>query len=496
MTPARISRATALATPLLLVSLAAGAVEIEPAITLGEIYTSNVDLQPDGLEESEWVTRVAPQIAIDYQGAGLVASLDYTLEALFYAEDSDRNEAYNQLSSSALLDLLGDDLRLRAAAVIDQVNIEPERPVSNSNINTTGNRTDAMSWNIGPEWSRKVLGNSEVDGFAVVGKVDFDEPTSQDVDTVGGRFSLHTDPRSRSVGRYELAYEYDQLDYEISGETVVQTAYLQLGYRVNDSLEFFGLGGLDNDIEDPSDTTLSEGRWELGVATEFGANRIRAAFGHRYFGPTYAFSWDIKGNESSYRLSYSEAPSTSDLTALEELPTDPTIVEPEPPPPDSDLGRPGNPTRFVISRADADATWSLYRSQIYVNVFWEQREDQVLVSEDQSAVTNFDTEESYGTNLGFSWEVGPKSLALFNASWRHREYNDLNAPGCDITVPGTCTSIGDDDTLTTLEAGLDHTLGPKTGVGFRLGLQRRADTSTGVSDYDEFWGSVQLVRTF
>ena len=454
-----------------------------------------MDLLPDGQEESEWVTRVAPRIDLGYQGPGLVLGVDYTLEALFYAEDSRRNEVYNQLNSAALLDLIGDDLRLRATAIIDQVNTAPERPVSNTNINTTGNRGDAITWTVGPEWRRNVLGNSEVDGLATIGAVDFDAPTSQDVDTVAGRLSLHTDPRSRSTLTYDLAYEYDQVDYEISGETVVQTAYLQLGYRVNNSLEVFGLGGLDNDIEDPSDNSLSEGRWEAGVGVEAGAHRLRAAFGHRYFGPTYAFSWDIKGNDADYRLSYSEAPSTSDLTALNELPADPTVEDPGQPPPDSNLGRPGNPTRYVLSRADADATWSLYRSELYVNLFWEEREDQVIVN---SAATSasLEDEDSYGINLGLRWEVGSRSVASFAGTWRNRSFNDLADSGCDVSVPGSCASLGGEDNLATLQAGLDYTLGLKTGAGFRVGMQRRSDTSSGVSEYDELWASVQLVRTF
>lgn len=471
---------------------------IQPSVTVAEIYTNNVDLAPSGQEEDEWVTRLAPRINLIYEGTSLQATADYTLEALFYANDSDRNEVYNQLNSAALLDLIGKDLQLRGAAVINQVNLAPEQPVSNSNINTTGNRSDATTWNLGPQWHRDVLGNSEIEGYATIGQVNYDARDSQDVDTVSGRFALQSSRKRRPTVGYELAYEYDKVEYELSGDTVVQTAYLQLGYQVNTDLELFVLGGLDNDIEDPTDDSLSEGRWEAGFSTNIGASHMRAAVGHRYFGPTYSFLWELEDFDSTYRISYSEAPTTSDLTAVSEIPTTPATgggTTPTPPP-DSDLARPGNPTRFILRRGDALGSWQLHRTELSVGLFWEERQDQVFASDQLATTADLSNEESYGFDAGLSWEIGAKSVASLTADWRHREYNDLEGAGCDPLDPAPCTPLAADDELTRLIGAIDYTLGLKTGLGFRLGWQRRGGAADGSSDYDELWGSVQLLRKF
>ena len=58
------------------------------------------------------------------------------------------------------------------------------------------------------------------------------------------------------------------------------------------------------------------------------------------------------------------------------------------------------------------------------------------------------------------------------------------------------TPPSDQDDLYTLRAGLDHELGERTNLQFATGYQTRQGTSGGTGDYDEFWASVQVIRTF
>ncbi len=476
------------------------AIEFQSDLGLAEIYTSNVDLAAGALEEDEWVTRLAPHVSLNYASPMLELMADYTLEALFYANDSERNQSYNQLDSRVLLDLIGKDLQLRGLGVINQVNVSPERPVANNNLYTTANRTDATTWSLGPQWQRDVFGGSEVSGYATFGEVNYDDPRSQDIDTISGRFSLHTRPRLRPAVSYELTYEYDKLDYLVSGDSVVQTAYLQLGYRLNNSLELFVLGGLDNDIEERLDGALDESRWEAGFDTETGVGRLRAAVGHRYFGPTYSFQWSLTSNDANYRISYREAPTTSDLTRVREIPAAWGTGTGVPPllPPDSNLGRPGDPLRYISRRGDALGSWHLLRTELSAGLFWENRRDQVLTG--PGGVTNVSlyNEESYGFNLGARWEAGPRSVIILGANWRHRDYNDLASAGCDPLNPDPliCQSSSDGDEMTWLTAGLDYAFGQKTSLGFQLSWQRRSGTASEDIEYKEFLGSIQLRRRF
>ena len=198
------TRAACLAAIIAIYPLTGSALDIEPSITVGEIYTSNVNLTSDNVEPLRVQGRLGDQgraARSDWlRGSRLDLDIDYTLEALLYAKDSDRNDVYNQLSAAGLLDLIGEDLQLRADGSISQVNISPDEPVTNSNINTTGNRANATIWSIGPEWQHRMFSNSEVDGHLSVGHVDYNEPSNQDTNTT--QLQNVTTTSGRIVGAY------------------------------------------------------------------------------------------------------------------------------------------------------------------------------------------------------------------------------------------------------------------------------------------------------
>ena len=163
-------------------------------------------------------------------------------------------------------------------------------------------------------------------------------------------------------------------------------------------------------------------------------------------------------------------------------------------PPDSSLARPGNPTRFVLKRGDAGASWLFFRSQLAFDMFWEARQEQVFAGTTPGSSAGLNDEESYGARLGFRWEVGARSVASAAATWVHRDYNNLANSGCTPDLSSTCNVNNSNDVLATAQAGLDYALGLKTSLGFGVALQRSNGSVAG--DYDEISARVQLVRTF
>lgn len=478
------------------ISLPAMALDILPSVELTEIYTDNVDLQPDGQKEHEWVTRVAPSLRLEHAGPGLVVDVDYTLESLFYAEDSDRNEVYNQLASSAVLDVLGRSLQLVAAAEIEQINLSPERAVASSNVNATGNRGDQRMFSIGPQWRRSVFGSSVLDGHVTAARIDFsaDEAMAQDVDAVYGRVALHSDlDLWRPVISYELAYEYHRFDYEISDEVIVQSSYLELAYNLSDSFALLGLAGLDSDIEDLRSRSMKEGRWEAGFRAATGNSRVRAMMGHRYFGTSYAFEWENTQPDAGYRLSYEETPVTTELSSLERIgiPAVPGEM-PAPLPPDGALSRPGAAVRYVLKRGDASIDRRLFRTAVRLALFVEDREDQVMQGAGGTLGTALHNERAYGGSLRLQWEAGARATIAFDGNWIHRRVNDLS----DCTQGGgaSCDLQRYSDKLTNLRLDLNYLLGTRTTLTAGLGWLDRNGSL--LVDYDEFYARVQLAHAF
>jgi hypothetical protein len=483
---------------LLLGSSAATALEIEPRVSVGQIYTSNVNLAPDGEEESDWVTRLAPGVNVLLEGTRVRAEVDYELESLFYADESDRNEVYHQLDGDLLADLIGEELQFGARGGISQVSVSPELPISSSNIPVTGNRTDAVTWYAGPEWNKELFSNSVAVGHMRIGQVLYDDSPRtdeatpsvdfdiQDIDTIDGAFYLRSLEESPRPLRYEVAYEYQSVDYETSGELVQQSTWLRLGYQTTPAWQVFALAGLDSDFEDVNDDSLDEGRWETGVAMGTDFARFEAAVGHRYFGTTWRLAAEYVDEDINYRLSYQETPTTSDLTNYRELPTAPPAEGAAPPPPASSLDRAGAPALYLYKRADAAISRALYRSRASAGVFWERREDVRAFDRDPTLEVFLDDERIYGAFAELGWDLGERTTMGVNASWENREYNNT----IDSTVPGY------DDDLFFLRLGLDRELGLRTRALLGTGWSTRDRKDDPGGDYDEYWASVELVRTF
>jgi hypothetical protein len=496
----------ALAAAVLALAGPAIALEISPAIQLAETYTSNVNLgsgEPGDPEESEWITSIVPSLRLGHDGNGLDVELDYALQALLYAEESDRNEVFHRLGARTLLDVIGEELQLSARAGVTQVNVSPDEEVTNNNLNTTGNRSNAVSWEAGPQWRTVLFGQTVLDGFARAGARYYDDEArgtdgddvalsgAEDLDTLEGRVSLRTAEDATARVSYDLGYEFDRLDYEDTGEVEQQSASLRLGYRLTEGFQVFGAGRLESDFEDGNDSSLSEFGWEAGFTASSALTRLEASGGQRYFGTTWRLALSRTGEDSTYRISYSETPNTSDRSlrqrALEQAGDGPVGEEP-----DDGIDRFGSPRRFLQKRASATATWRLSRSSFSLRGFWDQREDQREFNAESPTPVDIDDEESFGGSARFSINLGERTTAGLAAAWRRREVMREVTPG---------ETESNDDDLTSLNLNVDYRLGERTSLGFSSSWQQRdgaADDTiaTGSGEYDEFQASVRLARSF
>jgi hypothetical protein len=458
---------------------AAGAFDIQSAATVGEYYSSNVALAADGQEEDEWVTALQPEIIVSNTGARLDLNLTYTPELLYFADDSNW-EFFNRLSSAAILRLFAEQLYLDADAAMFQSNVDPDRPLANSNVyDATGNRTDGTRWQVGPRWEQPLFGQSEATAYYRVGRLDYDQPDDPDLvvedeDWVTGGFRLGDRPEAAGTAGYELAYQYDEIEYELSDKVKWASAHLQLIGRLPSDLQVSLLGGLESDIREPDSASLDEGRWEIGLAADLADDQLSAGLGHRYFGTTYRFSWRREQDDRSYWASYDETPSTTDYRSLRDLatPGEPSGI---PPPPDSGLEQPGTGDVSIVKRFDLGTAWTRYRSSLTWSVFWEDREDEVVLTPDTPDEPSAD-ETALGTVIDFTWNIGVRTDGTLGASWTHRDFD-----------------TGEDDSYE-VSAGLTHDVGVRTSVGFGLGWQTR--DLGGTADYDEYWARVELTRRF
>jgi hypothetical protein len=375
------------------------------------------------------------------------------------------------LDSDARFNLIGDELKLAGQAVYTQFDVDPTKQLANSNIPITGNRSNAFSWRIGPDWFRKIPFDSQISAKYRYGQVDYDNEQSQDVDSQRFILELSSDSDVASSMTYDFEYNYWILDYEISGEVRDQRLTFTLRQELNENFSVFGRVGSESDIRDRQDGSLSQSSWEVGSNY---ANRdfsVLAALGERYFGTTYRFN--LSQRLANFRLtaSYSEQPGTTESFYLAEIPVDAEgVIVPEPPP--SGLDEPGSAATFIRKRADGGIGWQGHRLAANVVVWWDERDDLRATVDDPDTRT---TINSIGSSIGLTWQAGARTTTRLWSAWANRE----------------TSSVVKDDKTWSIGANVGYDLGQYTTLGSGIGYSRST-----ANDYEEFHASVSISRKF
>lgn len=463
------------------ISYSAYAAEFEPSINLAGYYTNNLFLLPDELRESDWVTQLRPGIVINHESSRIIFNFDYALQALFYANNDQFDEVFNQLDSSAWVDLVGDELVLFASANVTQVNVRPGEPLANTNIPVTGNRSDANILTVGPRWTRRLFLGSEIDAYVYTGKASFDAADTQDVVPVRVGVTLQPYDSAHRT-RYRVAYNYVSLDYDISGDIKNQELSVELARDVSESTALTALVGLESDLEDLSDDSLSEWRWEAGFNTGAGDNTLSASFGHRYFGDNFRVAWARSSAKRRFTLTYREFPSNSDFLDIQRIPTEPADPDALPPPPDPDSGlnRRGAAGRFINKRFDTSLSFYGYKNTMTLTAFFD---DRVSLIEDTPDV------DSFGVIFDFNRSLGVRTDFSSVFSWTRREAFIIDPD------TGLESGLGEDDTYN-FSATVSHLFGRATTVTLEGRYDMQDDDGNIVRNYDAVLLMLGWTRSF
>ena len=122
---------------------------VSPRVTVAETYSNNMGLTPV-LQESGFISNVAPGLRIDGSGARFNAFLDYRRDYLFYHGNSHWDREQNLLNSYARLEAVDNWLYVDASANIDQRTVSAFGPVSLDSRNASENQTEVRTTQIAP----------------------------------------------------------------------------------------------------------------------------------------------------------------------------------------------------------------------------------------------------------------------------------------------------------------------------------------------------------
>jgi uncharacterized protein (PEP-CTERM system associated) len=305
------SRRVSLPLPLLpllslLLPAPAGAVDwlVKPSLRLRESYTDNALRAPPGQAQSDFITEIAPAIALIGTGPRLRVHLDYSWHKYLSGQRADTDN--HQLHAAADAELVKDWFFLDANASVSRRNISPFGPQLIDDLPDTDNASTVRTTSISPYLRHRFRG-------LATGELRY---TRNTVDSGGELLSVHSDemevllsgePRA---GGWSWNASHDVRRTQDSKLMPVRMQRSSVGLRYPFSSKWAATASAGTEKEGYISTSgkAPEGRfWSLGgVWTPSPRTSVAFSTGKRFFGTTYSLDANFLQRHTNWQLSYSE----------------------------------------------------------------------------------------------------------------------------------------------------------------------------------------------
>jgi uncharacterized protein (PEP-CTERM system associated) len=412
----------------------AGDWDITPRISLAEIYTDNIDLEPDN-ETSAWITEISPGISVHGSGGRFEANIDYQMENFFSSENNYNVNTNHQLLANTTTELAKNLFFLDANARAGQAILDASGTLSRNNYTNDRNRTDFYSYSVSPYITPHF--GAYADAILRYGydRVVYSEGDASDSTTNRVEASI-VNGRRFSLLSWGANYSYrdESRDSSSASDVTFERANGNARFRLTRYFSVVGQGGYTNDDFDTRDDLDDGSYWALGgfwqhsrfysLEALTGNNLTTATLGlfptrrtelvvnyrDRDVGTNPGEVWTGSFSHYTRRSSWSarhiEDTTTSQQQQLEDqdgfLLIDPITGEPNPNPQPGDV--------VVVAPTGLRAT-----------IFYEQRR----------FLTSLEEEDSHGINGSWNWRFAPRTSSILTASWQRSTRDRINSSDSD-----------------------------------------------------------------
>lgn len=259
----------------------------EPTIELRQIYTDNVNLQPEGRAHGQFLTDIAPGLRVKHKGPRLV--LDGQFQQHLYLntkKELGTRRSSNSLRASAKAELLDDMVFLDASASMFQTGVSPFGPLAADNDYASANRANVKTWQLSPYLVNRFgrLANSELryrhDSVDAGGS----GLGSTEGDTLSYRLTSGTAWNDLGWG---LKLSDQTIDDKVRNDSHIRSGSVDLSYQLRPTLGVTGAFVYDDyDYEALGGANGGNG-WSGGLRwTPSRRTSVQASVGRRYYGPS------------------------------------------------------------------------------------------------------------------------------------------------------------------------------------------------------------------
>jgi len=266
---------------------AAGAsVSVVPSLSVQQTFTDNVALSTDN-RRSESITQISPGISIAGRSGRVQGSLDYSLNALFYARESDRNTLQNALNGVVRAELIDNHAFIDARATISQQTISAFGTQSGNSGLINDNRSEVATLSVSPSLRGNLGGVVDVAATAGWSASHSDSTDAGDTTSLSALLSLGG---RQGLFGWGLNATRQVSGYASEQDVTQDSVIASLSFSPDTELRLTLRGGREaTDVQ--GGTRQSSDTWGWGVdwiPTE--RTQLSLQSDRRYFGSSHTFT--------------------------------------------------------------------------------------------------------------------------------------------------------------------------------------------------------------
>jgi len=261
----------------------AGDLRITPSVELRETFSDNIDLAPDGQDESAALSEVVPGMTLRTDSARLQGALD--LFPILRHETAGADEGFSlagDLAGFGELEAVEDHLFLDAQASVSQ------QVLDNRAVASTANEKTVALYRLSPNFRHRFAGFAEAEARYRLSQVFINADDNAGGTPTASDSTTHSVTASLASGhdftrfRWNLAGLLEEQDRSAAANISRQEFDLDMEYAIDHSFSVLAGGGYQvfddgdarNDIDSP--TWRVGFRWRPGPRTD-----LRVTYGHR-----------------------------------------------------------------------------------------------------------------------------------------------------------------------------------------------------------------------
>lgn len=482
--------------------------KLTPTVELTETYTDNVRLKGQGAEQQASITQLSPGLTLAATGPRLKFQFNYVMQNTYYSGVNNEKATNHLLHANGSAALVQDLFFLDVNADVTQQNLTPFGQVTDNNLNLSENRVEVRTYRATPyfrhNFKNEFTGELRYALDSVTHQADGKSFSNIDGKADNVLFSLKSGSSFKTID-WGLNYSHQNIHYEKQAALKMEMSTASLAYVVSPLFRLTSTAGYEKNSyislgEKPAGVFWTAGfAWAPSERTNLVLNA-----GHRFFGKTYALTFNQRARMSVWSLGYNEdltttrgqflVPATNNTsafldqlwrTSIPDATTRQQIVSnfikdtglP------SSLGQAVNTFTnqvFLQKSLQGSAAFTGVQNTLVLSMFNTEREAQLGGTLDAAITPGLLTHvRQSGVNAVWNWKLSPRTNATFSAG-----YTKANSINSNVIDNGR-----------TLRVSASRQLQPKLKATLEVRRVQR-DSTLVTSNYNENAVTLYLLSGF